>query len=190
MSVRLFVAISFPPAIRARLAALCGGLAEARWVPESNFHLTIRFIGAVNEAMADDIVAALDMVRAPAFQVDLDGIEHFGSGRKMRMLWARVVPNPALDHLAAKVESALVRCGLAPEPRKFTPHVTLARFNRPPSPERLGTWIAARSLFRAGPVPVRSFILYSSVLSSEGAAYHAEAEFPLVGGGHGTGTED
>jgi len=182
MSVRLFAAIALPADIRARLASLCGGLAEAKWVPEPNFHLTLRFIGSVDEAMADDIVAALDSVRAPAFSIDLDGIEHFGNAQKLRTLWVRVASNPALDHLAAKIESALVRCGLAPEPRKFTAHVTLARFNRPPSRERLGTWIAAHNLFRAGPIAVDRFVLFSSTLSPNGSAYRAEAEFPLDGG--------
>jgi 2'-5' RNA ligase len=90
----------------------------------------------------------------------------------------------ALDHLAGKIESALVRCGLAPETRKFTPHVTLARFNRPPARERLGTWIAAHNLFRAGPIAVNGFTLFSSTLSAGGSNYHAEAEFPLEGGWH------
>ncbi|MFO1190063.1 MAG: RNA 2',3'-cyclic phosphodiesterase [Alphaproteobacteria bacterium] len=182
MSLRLFVAIALPAEIKTRLASLCGGLAEAKWVPEPNFHLTLRFIGSVDEVMADDIMAALDSVRAPAFSIDLDGIGHFGNAHQVRTLWVRAASNPALDHLVGKIESALVRCGLAPESRKFTAHVTLARFNRLPSPERLGTWIAAHNLFRAGPIAVNRFALFSSTLSADGSTYHVEAEFRLDGG--------
>lgn len=155
MSLRLFVAIAFPAEIKARLAALCGGLVEVEWVREANLHLSLRFIGLVDEALADDIVAALGSIRAPA-----------------------------LDHLAGKIKSALVRCSLAPETCKFTPHVTLARFNRPPAQDRLGTWIAAHNLFRAGPIAVNGFTLFSSVLGAGGADYRPEAEFPLDGGWH------
>jgi 2'-5' RNA ligase len=109
MSIRLFVAIAFSSDIKDRLAALCCGLNEAKWVSAANFHLTLRFIGSVNEAQVDDIVAALGSVRAPAFSVDLDGIDHFGSAHKLRTVWARVVPNPALELLAGRIEAALVR---------------------------------------------------------------------------------
>jgi 2'-5' RNA ligase len=190
MSVRLFVAVSFPAPVKARLAALCGGLNEARWVREENFHLTVRFIGSVDEAMADDIVAALGSIRAPAFTIALDGIEHFGNARHLRMLWVRVAPNRALDHLADKVESALVRAGLPPEPRKFTPHVTLARFSHPPSRERLGNWLAAHSLFRYGPIAVDGFTLLSSRLAAGGSEYQPEAVFPLEGGWQAHGLAD
>lgn len=83
-----------------------------------------------------------------------------------------------LEHLRDKVESAVVRAGLAPEARKFTPHLTLARFRDPPGP-RLGDFLGRHALFRPLPLEVTHFTLFSSHLGRGGAVYAAEAEYPL-----------
>lgn len=176
--IRLFVAIDFPDGIRRRLAGLGGGVPGARWTEEDSLHLTLRFIGEVADDQAADIDAALAEVEAPAFDLVLDGVGVFGSGRGARVLWAGVERNEALAHLQAKVESALVRCGLPAEERRFSPHVTLARLKDAPR-ERVGRFLEERGLFRAGPVPVDHFTLYRSLLGKGGAVYQALHEYPL-----------
>jgi len=179
--LRLFVAIALPETIRSRLALLCGGVPGARWLSPETMHVTVRFIGEVQESRLADIDLALSSVDAPSFELMLDGIGSFGSSGRPRVLWAGVARNSALDHLHDKIESALVRAGLPPEGRKFTPHVTLARL-RDAKKGRVGEFVAAHDPFQAGPIPVSEFTLFSSFLSQSGAIHASEAIYPLERG--------
>ena len=176
--IRLFVAIELPEDVRERLAALCSGVLGARWVARENMHISLRFIGEVDEARSEDIALALSAVSAPAFDLSLGGVGRFGNGSAARVLWAEVEKNPALFHLQGKVESALVRAGLDPEGRKFAPHVTLARLKGAPR-SRVEAFIADNGLFRARTFAVERFVLFSSFLSRSGAIYTPEAVYPL-----------
>ncbi len=176
--MRLFVALSLPETLRARLAELEGGLPGARWVAPENLHLTLRFIGEVDGHEARDLDAALAQVRAARFAVTLSGVDRFGSGRKLRALWAGVEPNPELDRLHQKIEQALRGAGLAPEGRKFRPHVTLARFKSDPG-RRLHDYLAHHAAFRAETFEAREFTLYASFLAQAGAIHTPEALYPL-----------
>lgn len=177
--VRLFVALDLPAQVRERLRLLTGAkLPGARWVPPENMHLTLRFVGEVDHGRADDIDGALAGIAARGFDLTLEGVGAFESGRRVHALWAGVERNPALDHLRAKIESAVVRAGCEPERRKFSPHVTLARLDQP-DPAKFGAWLHANALFRLGPVPVEHFTLFSSRLGRDGAHYTAEADYPL-----------
>jgi 2'-5' RNA ligase len=177
--LRLFVGLALPEDVRQRLALLCSGVPKARWVAPENLHLSLRFVGEVDEILAESIDANLLAVRAPAFDLIVAGVGTFGQGRQTRVLWAGVERQPALDHLAAKVESAVVRAGMGPDTRRFSPHVTLARFRETPPRDRLGAFIQHNEMFRAGPFRVRDFILYRSHLGSEGAHYEPLADYPL-----------
>lgn len=176
--IRLFVALPLPEDLRERLAGLSGGLPAVRWVPAENMHVTLRFVGEVDEGVADDLHDALSGVRAPAFDLALAGVGTFGPERNPHALWAGVERSAPLAHLREKVESALVRAGLEPETRRFTPHVTLARMKAAPGP-RLAQFMASHDALRLGPFACDRFVLYSSHLGRAGAAYRAEAEYPL-----------
>jgi RNA 2',3'-cyclic 3'-phosphodiesterase len=161
-----------------RLAGLCGGVPGARWVRPENYHLSLRFIGEVENGVGDDVDAALGAVAAPSFALDLHGVGVFGKTGKARLLWAGVAPNPALLQLQAKVEAAVARAGLAVETRRFAPHITLARLSRAPA-GRVEQFVVEHADFRAGPFPVTRFHLYSSFLSASGAIYTKEADYDL-----------
>jgi len=179
--IRLFVALDFPADVRQRLAGLGGGVPGARWTEADNLHLTLRFIGEVPGDQAAEIDEALAEVTAPAFDLVLDGVGVFGNGRHARVLWAGVERSEALSHLQSKVESALVRCGLPAEERKFSPHITLARLKDAPK-DRIGRFIEERGLFRAGPMRMDHFTLYRSHLGKGAAVYEALREYPLTPG--------
>ncbi len=176
--MRLFVALALPETVRWQLRLLCGGLPGARWVPPENFHLTLRFIGEVDGAAFHDIDAALAGLRAPRFSVSLAGVGHFGSGTKLRSIWAGVDKQPALNHLRDKVESAVVRAGAEPEGKKFHPHVTLARSKGETVP-KLGDFLVQHSLFRSQPFDVTHFTLFSSYLTHNAAIYTPESSYEL-----------
>ena len=176
--MRLFVALDFPEEVRRRLAGLGGGVPGARWTDADGLHLTLRFIGEVPGHQAAEIDEALAGLRAPAFDLTLDGVGVFGSGRNARVLWAGVERNEALNHLQAKIESALVRCGVPAEERKFSPHVTLARLKDAPQ-DRIARFLGDYGLFRAGPMRMEHFTLYRSLLGKGGAVYEALGEYGL-----------
>jgi len=177
--IRLFVAVDLPEDVRNATARLCFGVPGARWVGAENLHLTLRFIGEVDEGAFEDIAAALALVRAPAFPLTLRGVGCFASRRLVRALWVGVDKTEALNHLHGRIESALLRAGLAPEGRKFTPNVTLARLRDAPR-HRVDGFLREHGLFRAGPFTVESFALFSSFLSQSGALHRAEAVYPLA----------
>jgi 2'-5' RNA ligase len=175
--IRLFVGLALAPSTAARLEALGAGIPGARWVAPHNLHVTLRFIGEVDEGSAQDIHHGLEQVAAPGFDLTLDGFGTFGS-RRPHTLWAGVARDAGLERLQGRVEAAVVQAGLPPEPRKFTPHVTLAKLEASSAP-RLPEFISRNSPFRAGPDPVDRFVLFQSFLSRNGADYQVVAEYSL-----------
>lgn len=175
--IRLFVGLPLAPDLAARLAALAGGIPGARWVEARNLHVTLRFVGEVEDGLAEDLHDALATIAAPPFTLAVDGFGTFGS-RKPHSLFAHVVPDEPLERLQHKIEAQVVRSGLPPEPRRFQPHVTLARLNASP-PGRIQDFIQRNSPFFATPMPVSHFTLFRSHLSRNGAEYEAVAEYPL-----------
>lgn len=176
--IRLFVAIDLPQSIRERLVALQGGVPGARWSTSEQMHLTLRFIGDVNENVGHDIDDALASIRAPSFNLELSGVGEFG-GKNPRALWAGVKNNDALLHLQRKTETALQRIGLEPEQRKYSAHITLARLKSPPR-DKVVQFLTEGALFAAGPFPVNSFVLFSSHLTPGGSIYNPERVYRLT----------
>ena len=177
--LRLFVGIEFPPELKLHLSMLETVIPGARWVDPGNFHLTLRFIGEVDEGVAADIDEALVRLRARRFTLQLAGTGVFGGG-KPRALWVGVERHPELVALRDKIEKALIRIGLEPEQRKFAPHVTLARL-REPVLDNLGEFLAANAQFRAAPLPVEQFSLIASFPTKAGSIYEDQADYPLSG---------
>ena len=162
-----------------RLSQLCAGVPGARWVDPGNFHLTLRFIGEVGEDLAADIDAALSRLRARPLVLQLAGTGVFGNGGIPKSLWVGVERNPPLAALRDKIEQALVRSGLPPEPRKFSPHVTLARLKHP-APDRIAAFLAASAPLRAEPLEVNSFSLIASLQTKAGSVYEDQADYRLL----------
>ena len=177
--LRLFVGIEFPPELKLRLSLLSTGIPGAKWVDAGNLHLTLRFIGEVGEDVAADIDDALGRLRARRFTLQLAGTGVFG-GDRPRALWVGVERQPELVSLRDKIEQALIRIGLDPEPRKFAPHVTLARL-RDPALDKLCEFLAAHAQFRAAPLPVEHFSLIASFPTKAGSIYEDQADYPLSG---------
>ena len=179
---RLFVAIDFPEAVTQRLAALCSGLAGARWLPPEQFHLTLRFIGEVDSGAFADIVDDLSAVACPPFSLSLGGVGYFPPRGEPRVLWAGVdVRLGAVEELArlqSQIESRLRLLGIEPEGRKFAPHVTLARLKGTPV-NQLGDYLIVHGDFITETIQLTEFHLYSSVLRPKGALHRIEASYPL-----------
>ena len=180
MSVRLFVALRPPAAVRAQLLDTMEGVPGARWQDDEQLHITIRFVGEVDTRVAEDLAAALAQVHAPAPVVALHGVGRFEGRGRSGSLWAGVAPHAALAALHRKVDQACVRIGLPPERRAFLPHITLARLSgadaRGPAAER---WLADTAGLAGAPFACPHLILYQSHLGREGASYGPVMRWPL-----------
>ena len=181
--MRLFVALGLNSAVRTRLSFLGGGLQGVRWVAPENLHLTLRFIGELPNWRAEEVDHALAGVTIPGFPLVLAGVGAFAKGGKVTSLYVGVEKNVALERLQAKVERALQGAGLEPERRRFVPHVTLARLGARLGdglPEaKVAGWVQGHNLFKATPMAVTHFTLFSSLLGKEQAVYCPEVEYEL-----------
>ena len=171
-SLRLFVALELPPALRQRLAGLPLDLPGLRRVPPAQLHVTLYFIGESERAEA--IGVALAQVQAAPASLALQG-----TGRWSGVLWAGLRRNAALADLHQRVTQALTSCGLEPETRPFRPHVTLGRFRAQRPPARLNAWLKTHRGLRSSATPVREFCLYASELTPAGARYRILQRYPL-----------
>ncbi len=178
--IRLFVGLDLPPVVRQALSFMQGGIPGARWTSKSNYHLTLAFIGEVDESVAAEIDEALFGIHAPAFELELAGVGQFDRNGRTKVLWAGVRPNPALEHLQEKVHAALSQRRLPVETRRFRPHVTLARLNAQAAQDRVLHYLAGHALFAAPAVPVRHFTLFESVRGSDAPVYRPVNSYKLT----------
>ncbi len=179
---RLFVAIDPPDAIRKDLVSLCGGIQEARWVPAPQLHVTLRFLGEVGPEASARCATALEAVREPAFSIAFSGVGRFPPNRPPRVLWTGIEPAQSIGEVHASVESSLRSAGIAPDEKRFSPHLTLARLRENASRAEVCRWLERWESFRSAPVRVSRFFLYSSVLGPDGARHQKERSYDLTEG--------
>jgi 2'-5' RNA ligase len=175
---RLFTGLEVPPDVGQHLALLRGGLAGARWVDPENYHVTLRFIGDIDHATAQEIFASLgERKRREPIEIAIEELSTFGGG-KPRAVLAKVKASRELVELQLEQERLMRRLGLPPETRKFVPHVTLARL-RETSPHEVAHYLTSRSYGARHRFVANRFVLYSSRDSVGGGPYVVEAAYPL-----------
>ena len=174
---RLFTALEVPGDVGMTLSMLRGGLPGARWIDVENYHITLSFIGDIDDGLARDVAEALDRVRRPGVDVTIDGVDAFG-GARPKSVYARVLPTPPLMELQAVQERLLRRLGVSIENRQYTPHITLARLRSEATARLTADWLALRGGGRLSFAADR-FVLYSSRDSVGGGPYIVEEAYEL-----------
>jgi 2'-5' RNA ligase len=174
---RLFTALEIPRDAALSLSLLRGGLPGARWIDVENYHITLRFIGDVDGPTADEVIHAFDRIDRPSFSLSLAGMGSFGS-KKPHSIWAGVSPSAELKALQAEIERICQRLGLAPDQRRFAPHVTLARLRNARLAD-VASYLEGRGDFRTPPFDVGRFVVMSSRDSVGGGPYIVEEAYPL-----------
>jgi 2'-5' RNA ligase len=170
---RLFVGLELPAGIRATLAALDPRIRGVRWVAEEQLHLTMSFLGEVDAPHEEPLREALAAVRVPAFFLPVAGVGTFG-GDRPRTLWAGVgKAHPHLFALHKHIQDAVLHARLEADLKSFHPHITLARM-RGVSREVLKPFLRRQAEAEFGLWKVTGFVLFSSVLSTEGSSYTVE----------------
>jgi 2'-5' RNA ligase len=202
--MRAFIAITLPQNIQDALSSLQHNAARAltsapvahslapllRWSPPAQMHLTLRFLGEIDEPQRVALAAQLAHVAATSasFALTLAGLGSFPVWSKVAVLWAGVAAPPAmLMQMQERIEEAARAVGLVAEKKPWRPHLTLARVNRrATSAERrqmgevlrraaqqpaIATWQAS--------FVVREIVLMRSEIHSEGARHTALNRFTL-----------
>lgn len=176
--LRLFTGIGLPAALRKKVHLLHGGIPGARWTHPEDYHITLSFIGSVDEATAEEVDDALSRIRQPRFELALKGTGFFARGETPGYLWLGVEQSDALHLLKEKIDHALESRRIPFEKRKYTPHLTLARLKHADEP-KLAEFMREHNLFSAPPFVVDNFSLYISHQANEAPLYEAAAEYPL-----------
>ena len=177
---RLFTGLEIPDDVAFDLDLMRGGISGARWIDRDSYHITLRFIGDIDEGLAREISYELEGVEAKPFQLRLAGAGVFG-GNKPHTLFAGVEESPELRRLQAIHERICQVLGLPPDSRKFAPHVTLARL-KDPDVAALHRFIASHNLYKSRVFGVARFVLFSSRPSRGGGPYAVEESYQLQAG--------
>jgi 2'-5' RNA ligase len=184
--MRLFIAIDLPEEWKRILAQpeeSIGWLGRGvKWVEPRGIHLTLKFLGEVDEELVPDIrggMAAACMGIEP-FAIRLRGTGVFPNAKRPRVYWAGIEGPSALLALQARMDEELQRLGFPAEEHEFRAHLTLARIKDPIGKQRMTDALLRFSL-ESEPADVREVLLMRSHLSSEGARYEPVGRCALGG---------
>ena len=189
MSVRAFVALELSQALKHGILGLIEELraegVRASWSRSGTLHLTLKFLGDVDEDVLPDVAEALGRAAAqvPPFELATGSLGAFPSPRRPRVLWVGVTAPDALYDLQAALESELAGLGFPRERHRFHPHITLGRI-RDPGVDDTGGILASLEAPR-GSVAVHEVLLMRSTLAPRGAIHDVVGAIPLKQGDRG-----
>jgi len=184
--VRTFIAIDLEAGIKKTLQAIIQALkstgADVRWVQAGGLHLTLKFLGEIDEAQADRVKTILAQVAGHhvPFALRLEGTGAFPAEKSPRVLWVGFTAAPELIALQDELDGALEAEGFAREKRAFKPHLTLGRVR---GPDRVRNAVLELEKHRAetfGDMIVRKVALFESRLNPLGAEYRVVFEAGLA----------
>jgi RNA 2',3'-cyclic 3'-phosphodiesterase len=190
--MRLFVAVEIDEAARAvagdvqqRLRVALTPLLHARWVPPENMHLTVRFIGQIDDARVAAVIEALaPPIDVAPFDIELGGCGVFPPGGAPRVLWIGLKRGlPSLAQLHDAFDQRLRPFGFEPEARPFSAHLTLARVKDAPRHSARAVHDAVSRIdVPATRWPVSHATMFESHLSPKGPRYVAIGRTELLTG--------
>jgi len=176
--MRAFLAITPPTEVQAGCRELIDALRpdapKVRWVRPENIHLTLRFLGDIDESVGERVMHGLAETAATVapFAVTASGFGCFPNARKPTVAWVGIqAEGEGLQRVQSAAEEAAQRLGLKPETRPFSPHLTIGRIRVPAPAVPWAELIARHADFNAGAWTVRDVALFSSELHPSGARY-------------------
>jgi len=189
--VRLFVGVEIDAAVVDAAVALIDDLRKAvaqhaprariTWLTADRLHLTLAFIGNVEERRLPAIQHALQPpYSTPRFDIHLRGLGVFPERGRPRVVWAGIdAGRESLAAVEEQVAGRLAHAGIDREEREYNPHLTLARV-READALRAPTLLAGRDQIVLGTTVVRAITLFESRLSPSGPSYHAIERMALT----------
>ena len=189
-TIRAFLAVELPEAVTAALGELVGALSAAdlrgvRLVRPEGIHLTLKFLGDIDEDQVGPIAGAVSRIveTQPPLAVELGDAGAFPDGQRPRVLWVGLTGETGpLLRLQADIAESLVPLGFERERRPFSPHLTVARIRDGTTlldRRRASDALSAAPFRRGLSVPVESVSLMRSILRPGGAEYERLASLAL-----------
>jgi len=188
--MRCFIAIDIDEKIRKAIADLQKQLAakvdikkgDVKWVEPENIHLTLKFLGEVDDAKLPEIRGITEQVASAhnKFTLDIETVGSFG-GRSAKVVW--VGAGKGADELLAlqkDLDEHLTRAGYPSEEREFSAHLTLCRVRNPKAGIKLAEACKAFSDYKLGSISADALCVYQSQLTPAGPIYTLLASFKLV----------
>lgn len=178
---RYFLALPLPDSVKDFLtAARPPKLPGLKLVRRDLIHVTLHFLGELNRDDLDRLKEAMRNISQHRFHIDFAGVGTFPKSGPPRVIWAGIEENPDLAALHQKIGDVLQEAlGFQPEDRPFTPHVTLARVNRPIRRERLQDYWERQQSLRIPAVAIDRFELFESVLTENRLEYREDTAWEL-----------
>lgn len=173
---RLFIAIDMPDELRGKICELRRNLPGTMWTNREQMHMTLRFIGDSDDEHFEKIRSSLSEIRFKPFHLEMTGSGFFPNERRPSVFWLGCMENPELSKLKDSIDDILEMNDVPRELRKFTPHMTIARLKEIPANQVA----KLREIYKdilPQKFPVGEFILYSSVLTSDGAIHAREKTY-------------
>lgn len=177
--MRLFIALTPSPGVQRQVWQAFAPLRERRlpvkWVPPENVHCTLKFLGAVGDARAAEVIDTLASAArgTNAITLVVRGAGAFPHTRAPRVVWAGIEPDPAIELLADRIERGCALLGFPSEGRPFRPHLTLGRAERD---ARARDWTGVAELLDGLSVEATAVLegvdLVRSELRRGGSVYH------------------
>ncbi|MEW6026851.1 MAG: RNA 2',3'-cyclic phosphodiesterase [Planctomycetota bacterium] len=183
--MRLFIAITLDKAIRKKLADVQSALQklqpDVKLVEPDNIHLTLRFLGEVEDEKLPELTKAVSVVENfPAFELELKGIGAFPVERHPKVVWVRAVDSSnTLEKLYNALEKELLNIDFQPDDHKFSAHITLGRNKLPKYSDGFQALLNEYAIESFGVQKVKKVSLLKSTLTPEGPIYTNIRDFGI-----------
>jgi 2'-5' RNA ligase len=187
--LRTFIAINLNPELKETLSNLIEELKRldparksVRWVNQQAMHLTLKFLGEIDESQVEQIKKALEQISdgSRTFTMEIRGTGYFPPDkRNPRVLWLGIEEEKSLQILQSRLEEEMEKLGFPKENRKFHPHLTLGRVKIPSNLREIMLHLEQYGSQKFGEMEVRKITFFKSVLKPTGAEYSVLSEFEL-----------
>jgi len=182
MAMRIFIAVDLPDQVRERIAEIAANFDRSgvKLVKPELVHVTMKFLGEVEERVVKEICTALSGVASQPFKAQIGGVGAFPKPSYIRVIWLGA--SGSFDLLHSEVDRILGSFGFAPDD-DFVAHATIARVKRVSRETRieLGVEVSKLAETMLGEFTVDSLSVKSSTLTPEGPIYKTVCEIPLKG---------
>ncbi len=184
--LRSFIAIELPETVKSALSELQGELkkcgADVRWVKPDNIHLTLKFLGDVEENIVEGIIDSLKGTcgKHSTFSLELSGIGVFPNKKSPRVLWVGLTGSKILPIIQQEIDTGMATLGFKQEKRRFAPHLTLGRFKSSSGKKELADKMNLDMNTAFGLIEVNSVSLMRSDLGPAGAKHTTIAKIDLI----------
>ena len=152
--------------------------ADLKLVEPENIHMTIRFLGDITLNMADKVYEEMKKTQFTPFNVQINGVGVFPNLSYPRVVWAGITEGAdPLRNVSTQLEPKLQNLGFTPDPKGFSPHLTIARVRSARNKEQLAEFITKNTKYDFGTFKVQCLRLKRSELTTKGPIYSTLKEY-------------